>query len=114
MEGPTRKLIRPSLTDLKEKMEAKRNAVAPPPQHHPPQPQGQHKKPTPAETTNAENFYYAKQIQMKTPMVLVLRDGESVAGTLEWYDKHALRVARPSQPSVMIYKQNIKYMYKAE
>lgn len=119
MEAPNRKLIRPSLNELKERMEAKRNPPPPPPppqqQHHaPPAAQAQQKKALPAEATNAENFYYAKQIQMKTPMVVVLRDGEAVSGTLEWYDKHALRVARGAQPTVMIYKSNIKYMFKAE
>ena len=35
------------------------------------------KKIPPPETTNAENFYYQKQMQSKTPMVIVLRDGET-------------------------------------
>src|SRR5256886_13558799 len=41
----------------------------------------------PAEQTNAENFYYQKQMQAKTPMVLVLRDGEEIHGVIEWYDR---------------------------
>jgi sRNA-binding regulator protein Hfq len=70
------------------------------------------KKVAPPETTNAENFYYQKQMQGKTPMVIVLRDGEEVHGVIEWYDKHCLKVNRTSQPNLVIYKPAIKYMYK--
>jgi hypothetical protein len=41
------------------------------------------KKTPPTEQTNAENFYYQKQMQSKTPMVIVLRDGEEVRGYIE-------------------------------
>ena len=73
---------------------------------------GAGKKMPPPETTNAENFYYQKQMQSKTPMVVVLRDGEEVHGTIEWYDKCCLKLIRNGQPNVMIYKPAIKYMYK--
>src|SRR3954465_12694356 len=43
-------------------------------------PAGGAKKTTPAEQTHAENFYYLKQIATKTPLVVVLRDGEEVHG----------------------------------
>ena len=36
------------------------------------------KKTSPPEQTNAENFYYQKQMQGKTPMVVVLKDGEEL------------------------------------
>ena len=71
------------------------------------------KKPSPPEQTNAENFYYQKQMQTKTPMVIVLRDGEEIRGVIEWYDKNCLKVNRDSgEPNLMIYKPAIKYMYK--
>ena len=70
------------------------------------------KKTPPPETTNAENFYYQKQMQGKTPMVIVLRDGEQIHGVIEWYDKHCLKVNRSSQPNIVVYKPAIKYMYK--
>src|SRR5262245_55625652 len=38
------------------------------------------KKSLPPEQTHAENFYYQKQMQAKTPMVLVLQDGEEIHG----------------------------------
>ena len=40
------------------------------------------KKTAPSEQTNAENFYYQKQMQTRTPMVIVLRDGEEVHGII--------------------------------
>ena len=74
---------------------------------------GAGKKPAPPEQTNAENFYYQKQMQSRTPMVIVLRDGEEVHGIIEWYDKNCLKVNREDgEPNLMIYKPAIKYMYK--
>jgi len=70
------------------------------------------KKPAPPEQTNAENFYYQKQMQSKTPMVIVLRDGEQIHGVIEWYDKSCLKVNRNSGSNLLVYKPAIKYMYK--
>ena len=70
------------------------------------------KKTPPAETTHAENFYYQKQMQGKTHMVVVLRDGEEVHGFIEWYDRSCLKLNRLDGPNLMIYKPSIKYMYK--
>ncbi len=70
------------------------------------------KKSSPPEQTNAENFYYQKQMQAKTPMVVVLRDGEEIRGVIEWYDKACLKVNRHGAANLMVYKPAIKYMYK--
>jgi host factor-I protein len=70
------------------------------------------KKSAPPEQTNAENFYYQKQMQSRTPMVVVLRDGEEVHGVIEWYDKACIKLNRDGVPNLMIYKPSIKYMYK--
>ena len=70
------------------------------------------KKTPPTEQTNAENFYYQKQMQTKTPMVVVLRDGEEVHGYIEWYDKQCIKLNRNGAPNLMIYKPAIKYMFK--
>ncbi len=73
------------------------------------------RKAAPPEQTNAENFYYQKQMQSKTPMVIVLRDGEEVHGIIEWYDKTCIKVLREDgRPNLMIYKPSIKYMFKEE
>src|SRR5207245_11367964 len=70
------------------------------------------KRTAPPEQTNAENFYYQKQMQSKTPMVIVLRDGEEVHGIIEWYDRNCLKLNRNGAANLMIYKPSIKYMYK--
>jgi sRNA-binding regulator protein Hfq len=64
--------------------------------------------------TNAEIYYYKKQIDSHTVMVIVLQDNEEIEGTIEWYDRHALKVNRKDAPNIMLLKHNIKYMYKAE
>ena len=69
--------------------------------------------PPPLETS-AEIFYYKKQIDAHTPMVLVLLDGEEIEGTIEWYDRGALKVNRIDAPNLLVLKRNIKYMYKAD
>lgn len=71
------------------------------------------KKLAPPEQTNAENFYYQKQMQSRTQMVIVLRDGEEIHGVIEWYDRNCIKVNRDSgEPNLMIYKPAIKYMFK--
>jgi len=71
------------------------------------------KKPAPPEQTNAENFYYQKQMQSRTSMVIVLQDGEEIRGIIEWYDRSCIKVNRDGgEPNLMIYKPAIKYMFK--
>ena len=47
-------------------------------------------------------------------MVIVLTDGDEVEGTIEWYDRSALKINRRGAPNIMLLKHTIKYMYKAE
>ncbi len=70
------------------------------------------KKVAPPEQTHAENFYYQKQMQAKTSMVVVLQDGEELHGIIEWYDRNCIKLTRSGQANVLIYKPAIKYMYK--
>ena len=113
METGTRRPIRPPLNDLKEKMGKDRGDRG----DRGDRPAGggaaAQKKPVPPDTTNAENFYYVKQMQSKTPMVFVLKGGEEIHGTIEWYDKTCLKVNREDGPNLLIYKSNIAYIYKA-
>jgi host factor-I protein len=91
-----RKLIRPNLSEIKEKMKnesIKRKA-------HPPF------------DTHAENYYYLKQMNKKTPMAIVLEDGEVVQGYIEWYDRNCIKLNREDAPNLLIYKSRIKYIYK--
>ena len=105
METGTRRLIRPSLADSKESK--------PPRDTAPPRKDIQQKKASPPDQTNAENFYYIKQMQSKTLMTIVLKDGEVLSGVIEWYDKCCLKVNREGAPNLLVYKSNIKYMHKA-
>lgn len=109
--SPNRKLIRPSLADVRDQIA---RAAAPPPPATAALAPRLPKKPVPPEQTNAESFYFLKQMQAKTEMVLVMRDGERVCGVIEWYDRHCLKVHRSGEPNLLIYKAFVKYMYKAE
>ncbi|HKB07538.1 MAG TPA: hypothetical protein VKF61_04575, partial [Candidatus Polarisedimenticolia bacterium] len=63
---------------------------------------------------NAEAFYYLKQMNSKTQMVVVLKDGEELRGVIEWYDRNCIKVNRVGAPNLMVMKDCIRYMYKAE
>lgn len=114
-----RKLVRPNLAELKGKMSHK-----PAPQEAPREREreresngsGVHprRRMAPPEATNAEAFYYLKQMNTKTPMVVLLDDGEEMRGHIEWYDKTCLKVHRPDKPNVLIFKRCIRYLYKEE
>lgn len=95
MEGGPK--FRPAAGDVKDSKETRRPV----------------KKAAPPEQTNAENFYYLKQMQAKTPMTIVLKDGEELHGVIEWYDKASLKFNREDGPNLLLFKSNIKYMYKA-
>jgi host factor-I protein len=133
-----RRLIRPNLAEIKEKIksgEAAAKPVPPPPpppmsipQQRPPhqghsgpssrpssmssphsQPQ---KKMHPLTDTAAENYYYLKQMSKKTAMAVVFADGEVIEGYIEWYDRSCIKLNRDNAPNLLVYKSNIKYMYK--
>ena len=103
-----RKLFRTSLTEVKEQF-PQRQAHGPQAQA-PPAPQ--RKKPAPPEQTHAENFYYVKQMQSRAPVAVVLTDGETLRGTLEWYDQDCIKLTRYGSPNLLIFKHSIKFMYK--
>lgn len=92
-----RKLIRSSLPEFKHPSSRKSKT-----------------KPAPPEQTNAENFYYLKQMNSKTPMIIVMNDGEEVRGWIEWYDKTCLKLNREDAPNLLIQKHWIKYVFKQE
>ncbi len=99
-EAPgNRKLIRPNLSELSERYPTR---------------SFQQRKQVPPEQTNAESYYYLKQMAAKTPMVVVLNDGEEVHGWIEWYDKNCLKVNRERGPNLLIPKASIKYLFKQE
>ena len=102
-----RKLIRTTLAEIRERGDRE----APNRQRDPAGQQSQRKR-VPPEQTNAEAFYYKKQMDNRTPMVVVLQDGEELHGIIEWYDRSCIKLHRNGAPNLLVLKHNIKYMYK--
>ncbi len=96
-----RKLIRPTLAEIKEQLTIRPHRIS------------SSKRPS-NDQTNAENFYYVKQMQNKTHMVVVLQDGEAIKGVIEWYDRNSIKVNRSPEPNLLVLKHYIKYMYKED
>src|SRR5215471_10045555 len=93
-----RKLIRPDMNELKSGLPSR----------------SVRRKQTPPEQTNAEEFYYLKQMAAKTPMVVILNDGEELRGWIEWYDKNCIKLNRERGPNLLVPKTSIKYMFKQD
>jgi len=95
----------PSTNLRPTQLRSRRNSVPASPMHFPAHAPGDD-----ATHRQAELFYLQKQIQSKTPMVVVLEDGEHVEGCIEWYDRNSIKVR--GRAKTLIYKSAIKYMYK--
>ena len=104
-----RRMFRPGFPDAKDQMPSRENQGGPKRNPDTPDP---NKKPAPLEITHAENFYWVKQMQSRTPMAIVLEDGETLHGIVEWYDRDCIKLTRRGSPNLMIFKRVIKYVYK--
>jgi host factor-I protein len=102
-----RKLFRPNLAEPKEAFVPRPSLTAT--LQAAPAPR---KKPAPPDQTFAENFYFVKQMQSRTPVAVVLDGGEVLHGTVEWYDRDCIKLTRYGSPNLLIYKHAIRYMYK--
>jgi len=107
-----RKLIRPNLMEIKDRI--KSGEAVKPSQMQPQQSQQSQppKKIHPPSDTSAENYYYLKQMSKKTPMAVVFIDGQVIEGYIEWYDRNCIKLNRDNAPNLLVFKSNIKYMYK--
>jgi host factor-I protein len=103
-----RKLFRPNLAEAKDSFSPRPVQAAP----HQVSTIPQRKKPAPPEQTHAENFYFVKQMQSRAPVAIVLNDGETIRGIVEWYDRDCIKLTRFGSPNLLIYKHSIKYLYK--
>lgn len=77
------------------------------------------------DSSHAEVFYFQKQIQAQTRMIVVLENGDQIEGVIEWYDRYAIKLrslghgAAPEAANgnvrtrMLIYKDSIRYIYKA-
>jgi sRNA-binding regulator protein Hfq len=97
-----RKLIRPNLSEIKERMsqDKERDKEAGRKRMHPPT------------DTFAESYYFLKQMNKKTPMAVVYTDGQIVEGVIEWYDRNCIKLNRDGAPNLLIYKSSIRCIYK--
>jgi host factor-I protein len=113
-EFVNRKLIRPTMPV--RAVDGSGAAAAPAPAKEPEQKRERRPAPHAAyattEQTHAENFYFQKQMQSQTPMTVVLKNGETVQGVIEWYDKSCIKLARSGRGSLLIYKTGIRYLHK--
>jgi len=113
-----RKLVRPNLAEIKERMAHQTHvpaAATQGTQRETPSGNGApRRRPAPAELTNAEAFYYLKQMNSRTPMVVVLDNGEQLRGHIEWYDRGCIKVHRTEGPNLLVFKHSIRYLYKQE
>lgn len=105
-EFVNRKLIRPSLSMPRRSELSGERALTSSEQRVP-------RRANVVEQTHAEAFYFQKQMASRTPMVVVLKDGEEIHGSIDWYDRHCIKINRNGHPGVLIYKQSIRYMFKA-
>lgn len=96
-----RRLIRPNLAEIRDSRE-KENRDPGKRKMHPPY------------ETHAENYYYLKQMNKRTRMAVVFADGEVIEGYVEWYDRQCFKLNRENAPNLLVYKANIKYLYKLE
>ncbi len=91
----TRKLIKPDLNEIKkfQKKDTK-------------------KKPPPAYKTHAENYYYIKQMNNRTHMIIALVDGSSFKGRIEFDDEKCIKIKTEDSENYVVFKHFIKYMFK--
>ncbi|HET9100533.1 MAG TPA: RNA chaperone Hfq [Acidobacteriaceae bacterium] len=73
------------------------------------------------DSSHAEVFYFQKQIQAQTRMIVTLENGEELEGVIEWYDRYAVKLRNVgrgglqsgARTRVLVYKDSIRYIYKA-
>lgn len=64
------------------------------------------------DSTQAEPVYLKQLIDEKTPVVLKLQNGNLLHGTVEYYDRHFIRLTREEEPNLFVYKHEIKYLFE--
>jgi sRNA-binding regulator protein Hfq len=73
------------------------------------------------DSSHAEVFYFQKQIQAQTRMIVMLENGEELEGVIEWYDRYAIKLRNVgrgglqsgARTRVLVYKDGVRYIYKA-
>jgi len=65
------------------------------------------KSPPPGET-GQEAAYLRFLSEKQVPVTVKLRDGESLAGWIEYFDDRMIRLTREGRPNLFIYKEQIR------
>ncbi len=66
------------------------------------------------DSTDAENYYYVKQMDRKTLVTIVFKDGEELHGKIEWYDKGCIKLQCRDGRHRVIYRHAVRNMRKKE
>jgi len=61
----------------------------------------------PQTETGQEALYLRLLSERQTPVVVQLRDGESLQGWVEYFDDRMIRLTREGKPNLFIYKRQI-------
>ena len=61
----------------------------------------------PQTETGQEAIYLRTLSDRQTPVVIQLRDGESLHGWIEYFDDRMIRLTREDMPNLFIYKRQI-------
>jgi host factor-I protein len=75
--------------------------------HTPTASRRRHKSPPPGEN-GQEALYLQSLSQRQVPVIIKLRDGESVQGWIEYFDDCMIRLTRSGHPNLFIYKHQIR------
>lgn len=72
------------------------------------------KRTPPPDTTGEEAKYLLRLKESKTRVTVVLDDGESVSGWVEYYDRDVVKINRePDEgPNVFIRKAQVRYLFE--
>ena len=70
------------------------------------------KRTPPPESTGKEAEYLAKTKEDRTPVAVMLLDGQLVEGVIEYYDRAMIKITVDSGPNLFIRKDQIRYLYK--
>ena len=66
------------------------------------------KKAPPPGETGQEAAYLRFLSDKQVPVMVKLRDGESLTGWIEYYDDRMIRLTREGRPNLFIYKEQIR------
>lgn len=65
----------------------------------------------PPEDTGQEARWMFRYRDRQTPMVVEMRDGEIVRGTIEYYDVDVVKIVPPSGPGRLLRKEEVRLMH---